>query len=361
MTETKTVTEAMVRAVFDHVLEPKLQWTINSLNLVQSIEFRDSGIFITVNLVTEDEEASETFRNQVIEIIKALGAPNVVVLTQRVNVATEGVSGIEHIILVGSGKGGVGKSNIAVNIAAALQKAGHRVGLMDADIYGPSVPIMLGTQERPEVLPDEYLMPVEAHGLKVMSIGFLVDEKKALDWRGSLVSGTIVQFIQKTFWGELDYLVIDLPPGTGDIQLTIAHKIKSDGVILVTTPQEVVLGDVRRAADLFQARKVPILGIVENMSSFTCEHCGQENDPFPASKRELEADPLEAISILAKIPLSRKIAEAADSGLPIALDAESSAAAIFAELAEKISAALSVEANSTASPKKNEASQSTLQ
>lgn len=142
------------------------------------------------------------------------------------NVASEGVAGIDKIILVGSAKGGVGKSNIALNLAAVLMSQGYSVGMMDADIYGPSVPIMLGVNERPQLLPDEYLMPVEAHGMKAMSVGFLVEEGRALDWCGNLASGTILQLIRKTFWGKLDFLVVDLPPGTGDVPLTIAHKIK---------------------------------------------------------------------------------------------------------------------------------------
>jgi ATP-binding protein involved in chromosome partitioning len=222
--------------------------------------------------------------------------------------------------MVASGKGGVGKSNVAVNLAASLAKLDYQVGLMDADIYGPSIPSLLNIQEHPEVLPNECLMPIKAHGLKSMSIGYLVEQDKALDWRGQMTSGTILQFIQKTFWGNLDYLVIDLPPGAGDITLTIMHDIKCDGVLLVTTPSKLAIDDVRRSISLFKERQIPILGLIENMSYLTCSSCGHENKTFPHVEEHNPFTELE-IECLAKIPLSNEFCRATDKGIPFVIQA----------------------------------------
>ena len=290
-----------------------------------------------MNLITDDVELITAFRATVDEALSFLRPDEVNLRIRRVDVSTEGTSGVQHVILVGSGKGGVGKSSVAVNLAAALSALGHKVGLMDADVHGPSIPIMLGQPGRPEALPENYLMPVEAYGMKTMSVGYIIDETKAIDWRGTLASGTLLQFIQKTLWGELDYLVVDLPPGTGDIQLTLAERLESDGVVVVSTPQEVVLGDVRRSVALFDKKEIPVLGIVENMGFVVCESCGHHNMPFSRSQRTVEKDPLEGIQKLTSIPLAREISDAADSGKPIALcDGESQYKDIFHQLARDV-------------------------
>jgi ATP-binding protein involved in chromosome partitioning len=219
--------------------------------------------------------------------------------------------------MVMSGKGGVGKSTVSVNIAVALAQSGQKVGLLDADIYGPSIPIMMGTFQNPTVMEDENLKPVQAHGIKFISIGSLVEKDKAINWRGQLLSGTIMQFITKTVWEDLDFLVIDMPPGTGDVHLTIANELKPNGVFVVTTPQEVVWGDVKRSLDQIKEKKFPILGIIENMSYTVCDSCGATNHPFHSIKdEELPQD----IKIVAKIPLVKEISQSCDEGIPIVIN-----------------------------------------
>lgn len=331
------INEALVRAVFDKVLEPSINWNLNALNLVKRVEVDERRVWVDVNLITDDVELITAFRATVDEALSDLRPDEVNLRIRRVDVTTEGTSGVRHVILVGSGKGGVGKSSVAVNLAAALSGLGHAVGLMDADVHGPSVPIMLGQPGRPEALPENYLMPVEAYGMKTMSVGYIIDETKAIDWRGTLASGTLLQFIQKTLWGELDYLVVDLPPGTGDIQLTLAERLESDGVVVVSTPQEVVLGDVRRSVALFDKKEIPVLGIVENMGFVLCESCGHQNMPFSRSARQIDGDPLDGIDKLTSIPLAREISDAADAGRPIALsDDENPYKKIFQELAQDV-------------------------
>jgi len=317
MTPNDTVTVQDVEAVLSRLLEPKLQWSITSLNLVKRIVITENTVEVDINLITKSVDEILEFREVLYDELRRFHPREAIIEIGHVSITREGISGIKRIVYVGSGKGGVGKSSVAVNLAASLQANGFKVGIMDADIYGPSVPTMLGINERPEVLADEYLLPLEAYGMKTMSVGFLVDEKQALDWRGNIASGTLLQFVQKTFWGELDYLIIDLPPGTGDIQLTLAHKLPCDGVLLVTTPQEVVRGDVRRCVDLFAKKGIPVIGAVENMSFFHCEECGHANTPFPQSHRFVGNDPLERVDCIDCIPLSKDICIAADAGCPI--------------------------------------------
>jgi ATP-binding protein involved in chromosome partitioning len=331
-----------INAVFDFLIEPTLKWSINALNLLKKIERKDDRILIHVNLISDDTDEKEKFIQQAKKALGDIGFDKVTIFLGKINVATEGVSGVKHIVLVGSGKGGVGKSSIAVNLAVAISKLGFKTGLMDADIYGPSFPTMLGINEKPEVLTAEYLLPIERHGIKTMSVGYLVDKGKALTWRGNLTSGTVLQFIQKTFWGTLDYLVIDLPPGTGDIPLTLAHKIKCDGVVLVTTPQNLALDDVRRAVDMFQQCEIPILGIVENMSYAVCSSCGHQNHYFPKAKPSGTDDPLNTIETLCSIPLSTAICSAADAGIPVMLtEGDIVAKEILEALAVKVTDSIS--------------------
>jgi ATP-binding protein involved in chromosome partitioning len=334
----------VIRAVVHDLIEPKLLWKIGDLNLIRRIETDSSAVRVTIDLVSDDEKALTSFRREAQQVLSPLLRGRALELeVGHVKVATEGVEGVAHVILVGSGKGGVGKSSVATNLALGLSARGQRVGLMDADIYGPSIPTMLGTTGRPAVLANEYLLPIEVHGIKTMSVGFLVERDAAIDWRGTMASGTVLQFVTHTFWGELDTLIVDLPPGTGDIQLSLAHRLKCDGVVLVTTPQEVALGDVRRSLDLFRASRIPLLGVVENMSYLACEHCGEANTPFPASARGvfegLDLD--ETPPTLARIPLAREICAASDAGTPIVARPQASAAKrAFEDLAEAVAARL---------------------
>ncbi len=305
-----------VNSILEGIPEPKLKWSLKSLGLIRSIEMNNNdAVNLRINLVTKNVDEIAHVRSQIETGFKNAGIVLGNLELGQVNVATEGVEGIKNIILVGSGKGGVGKSSVAVNLADGLSRQGQKVGLMDADIFGPSIPQMMGVDSKPEVLPDEYLMPIEAHGIKLMSVGFLVNSGAAIEWRGVVAAGTLLQFIRKTFWGTLDYLVIDMPPGAGDIHLSLAHELKANGAVVVTTPQEVVLGDVRRSIDLFEKCHIPILGLVENMSYMVCEHCNGHNLPFTPSKVGLPTD----IPVLAKLPLSKALSHAGDLGIPALL------------------------------------------
>jgi ATP-binding protein involved in chromosome partitioning len=242
---------------------------------------------------------------------------------------------VRHVIAVASGKGGVGKSTVAVNLAVALARQGKRVGLIDADVHGPSLPRMLGMNRKPEVR-DGLMLPVEAFGLKCMSIGFLVPEDQAMIWRGPMVMGALTQMLGQVVWGALDVMVIDLPPGTGDAQLTLSQKVKLRGAVIVSTPQDIALIDARRGVAMFQKVNVPILGVIENMSYFACPHCGERTEIFGHGGARAEAERL-GVPFLGQVPLLAAVRESGDAGTPIVLSApESEAAAAFQGIAKKV-------------------------
>jgi ATP-binding protein involved in chromosome partitioning len=224
---------------------------------------------------------------------------------------------VRHTIAVSSGKGGVGKSTVAVNLALALRQTGATVGLIDVDVYGPDVPLMLGTKGKPGMF-DNKIIPVEAHGLKVMSIGLLVNEREAIVWRGPMIHSFIQQMLKDVMWGALDYMVFDMPPGTGDAQLSLSQVLPLGGVVMVTTPQDVALLDVRKAIGMFQRLNVPILGIVENMSTFACPHCGQHTAIFGDTGGSRLADEY-GVPLLARLPLDPETRQGGDEGTPIAV------------------------------------------
>ena len=224
---------------------------------------------------------------------------------------------IKHIIAIASGKGGVGKSTTSVNLALALKSMGATVGLLDADIYGPSQQLMLGipADQRPEQQGGEYLLPVEAYGLKTMSMGYLVNDRTPMVWRGPMAGGALAQMLEQTLWGELDYLVIDMPPGTGDIQLTLSQKAKVSGAVIVTTPQDIALLDARKGIEMFHKVDVPVLGIIENMSVHVCSECGHREHIFGQQGGERIAEDY-GVPLLASLPLALSIREQTDSGRP---------------------------------------------
>lgn len=244
--------------------------------------------------------------------------------------------GVEAIVAVGSGKGGVGKTTLAVNLALALAKLGHRVGLLDADVYGPNVPLMLGTSAQPNVLPDQRIEPLEIQGLKVISVGFLNPGDKPLIWRGPMLHSIIRQFLGSVEWGTLDYLIVDLPPGTGDVSLSLIQTVPLTGAIVVSTPSNVSLQDGRKAIEMFRQMKVDIVGMVENMSYFVCPHCQHEIDIFSRGGAEKTASQF-GIAFLGSIQLDPDIREAGDSGKPAVLEGEDSphAKALF-DFARKV-------------------------
>ena len=246
--------------------------------------------------------------------------------------------GVEAIVAVGSGKGGVGKTTLAVNLALALAKLGHKVGLLDADVYGPNVPLMLGTSAQPNVLPDQRIEPLEIQGIKVISVGFLNPGDKPLIWRGPMLHSIIRQFLGSVEWGSLDYLIVDLPPGTGDVSLSLIQTVPLTGAIVVSTPSDVSLQDGRKAIEMFRQMKVDVVGMVENMSYFVCPHCQHEIDIFSRGGAEKTANQF-GIAFLGSIQLDPDIRKAGDSGRPSVLEGENSphAKALF-EFARKVMA-----------------------
>lgn len=244
---------------------------------------------------------------------------------------------VKHVVLVGSGKGGVGKSTVAANLACALQRLGHKVGLLDADIYGPSIPTMFGTHERPKMAEGgNKLAPVQAHGLELMSIGFLVDADEAVVWRGPMLAGAIQQFMRDVSWSELDYLVVDLPPGTGDVQLTLSQQMKVTGAVIVTTPQSVALADVVRAKAMFDKVHIPVIGLVENMSRFECTGCGESHDIFDRGGGQRAAATM-GVPFIGEIPIVKEVRSAGDAGMPIVARApDSSVSQAFVALAKEV-------------------------
>ncbi|MBL9037567.1 MAG: Mrp/NBP35 family ATP-binding protein [Archangium sp.] len=244
----------------------------------------------------------------------------------------------------------MGKSTVALNLAVALARHGAQVGLLDADFYGPSVPVMTGIKKKPVSKDGKVLEPLEAHGLKVMSIGFLIEPDKALIWRGPMMHGALMQLVRDVNWGELDYLVVDLPPGTGDVPLTVAQQVRSSGAVLVTTPQDVALADVVRAKQMFDALHIPILGIIENMNQFICPHCGKGTHIFDVGGGRRAAELMD-VTFLGEIPLDLKIRQGGDRGLPVcAGHPESAEAQSFMHLASRVAARISQENASRQGP-----------
>jgi ATP-binding protein involved in chromosome partitioning len=257
------------------------------------------------------------------------------------------LSNVKHIIAVASGKGGVGKSTTSVNLALALAKQGAKVGIVDADIYGPSLPMMLGVAEgtRPEIVDQKYFIPVEAQGIKSMSMGYLATDQTPMVWRGPMASGALLQILTQTLWGELDYLVVDMPPGTGDIQLTLAQKAQLSGAVIVTTPQDIALLDARKAIEMFYKVNIPVLGIVENMAVHSCSQCGHQEHIFGEGGGQKVASEYQT-EVLGSLPLSLDIREQMDSGKPSVIsEPEGSVAMSYGQVACKVIALLADKAS----------------
>lgn len=260
------------------------------------------------------------------------------------------MDGVKHIVAVASGKGGVGKSTVTVNLALALSAQGYRVGVLDADIYGPSQAQMLGVKEgmRPQAGENNTFLPLEAHGIQAMSMAFMVNTRDAMVWRGPMVVGAFQQMLTQTQWNNLDFLLIDMPPGTGDIQLTLAQKVAVSGAVIVTTPQDIALLDARKGIEMFRKVNVPVLGVVENMSLYHCEQCGHEAAIFGTGGGDRIAEEYDT-EVLGRLPLTLSIRELADSGRPsVVAEPESSVSQTFAEIARQV--AQSVNAHQSGGP-----------
>lgn len=343
------ITQAQVLEALSKVMDPELGKDLVTLNMIRDI--RVDGAKVTFRLVLTTpacplrKELTDNSRNAVLAIP---GVKDVIVETSaevpqaRKLPEKEPIPKVKNTIAVASGKGGVGKSTVAVNLALALGKSGAKVGLLDTDIYGPSIPTMMGIHKQLETTPDQKILPLNNYGIKLMSVGFMLDEETPLIWRGPLVMQIVKQFLTGVAWGELDYLVIDLPPGTGDAQLTLVQTIPLTGAIVVTTPQDVALIDARRAIKMFHEVKVPILGIVENMSYFQCPHCGEKTEIFSHGGGEKTSERYN-VPLLGKIPIDPKIREGGDSGKPIVVaDPASPQTEAFIKISQTVAAKISM-------------------
>lgn len=321
----KPLTEANVLEALKAVKDPDLHRDIVALNFVKGIKIDGRDLKFVIELTTPACPVRDELKAQAEqEIRRAMDVAKVEIemtsnVTRHDNKQKEAIlPGVRNTVAVASGKGGVGKSTVAVNLAVALAKDGAKVGLVDADIYGPSIPLMMGLSGRPQVK-NQRLQPMENWGVKVMSIGFLVDPMQAVIWRGPMASGAIKQFMTDVDWGELDYLVFDLPPGTGDIQLTLVQTIPLTGSLIVTTPQDISLADARKGYAMFQKVNVPVFGIVENMSYYICAHCGEREEIFDNGGGRRAAVEL-GVPFLGEIPIFTSIRQSGDSGKPIVVD-----------------------------------------
>jgi ATP-binding protein involved in chromosome partitioning len=318
------VTPQQVLDELKKVKYPGFARDIVSFGMVKDVEVGSAGVTVILAPTTARDEVVQQIREAVTATVAQMpGVPAVEVTVtapeapaRRVEHGPDGIPGVAYIIAVASGKGGVGKSTVAANLALALASLGNRVGLMDADVYGPSIPLMLGLRERPRSTDDKRIIPLEKFGLKVISLGLFIDDRTAVVWRGPMINKLLTQFLREVEWGELDYLVLDLPPGTGDAQLTITQQVPLTGGVIVTTPQDVALEDVKRGVTMFQQVHAPVLGVIENMSYHICSGCGHRAELFGHGGGAAMARQF-GIPFLGEIPLVRAIREAGDTGVPI--------------------------------------------
>ncbi len=359
------VNQEQVLATLRRVIEPQSGQDIVSLGLVSGLVVRESNVGFALEVSAKAAESMEPVRQAAEDAVFALaGVGSVTAVLTAERAAPEQaapdrepepppqmakqqsgpagglVPGVKTIIAVASGKGGVGKSTVSANLAVALAGLGKSVGLLDADIYGPSMPRMLGISGKPASPDGKQIIPMENHGLKVMSMGFLVPEDTPMIWRGPMVMGALEQMLRDVLWGELDVLVVDMPPGTGDVQLTMAQRVPLAGAIIVSTPQDIALLDARKGLNMFRKVDVPVLGIIENMSLFICPHCGERTDIFGHGGAREEAEKL-GCPFLGEIPLHKQIRETSDRGVPIVAAApDSDHAKAYVDIARGVAAML---------------------
>jgi ATP-binding protein involved in chromosome partitioning len=348
---TAELSEEKVLETLRTVRFPGLTRDIVSFGFVKDLTVGGGNVAFRLEIVTESPRAAEEIKRDATEKLRSV--PGVNAVTIRLDVQAPGpapprgaagvpppqeaiLQEVRFKVAVASGKGGVGKSTVAANLALALQRIGHRVGLMDSDIYGPSQQMMMGIAEKPFVNEANQIVPVERFGVKVMSLGFLMDVDQPVIWRGPMVMKAVEQFLQDVAWGRLDFLLIDLPPGTGDAQLTLTQKIHLSGAVIVTTPQDVSLIDARKGLAMFQKVNVPVLGIVENMSYYICPQCGHREEIFKHGGGRRTAEQLK-VPFLGEIPLDPKVAIGGDAGEPIvAAEPKSGVTAAYVKIAEEI-------------------------
>lgn len=345
--------EQQVRAALSTVKYPGFSRDIVSFGLVKEVRVMGSDVTVQMAIATSDPKVPQAIKDQSEAALRAL--PGIGQAIVRIDIHAPAqtpapgaggavqaaqIDGVKHVIAVASGKGGVGKSTVAANLAVALQKNGAKVGLCDCDLYGPSIGLMFGSNERPMATEENRILPIERHGLRLMSMGFLLDDAAPAILRGPMVTKYTQQFLRQVEWGELDFLVLDLPPGTGDIQLTIVQTVALAGVVIVTTPQEVALIDARKASTMFAKVNVPVLGLIENMSYFLCPSDGQRYDIFGNGGGAREASRLK-VPLLGQIPIDIATREAGDRGLPITIgDDANPVAQEFLRIAQVLSDSL---------------------
>jgi len=343
------ITEESVREALTQVKYPGFSRDIVAFGLVKEVKLDGADVEVTIVMQTRDEKVpQQIFKDaqDALNKIAGIGETRVNIDVKDPDTAVGGeggaaggksaIAGVKKVIAVGSGKGGVGKSTVSTNLAVSLAKAGYKVGLCDCDLYGPSTGQMFGTDQQPMANEKDEIIPIEAHGVKLMSMSFLVSEGSPVIVRGPLATRYTQQFLRQVEWGQLDYLILDLPPGTGDIQLTIVQTVALDGAVIVTTPQEVALIDARKAATMFAKVNVEILGVVENMSWFECAH-GERYHIFGDGGGVIEAERLK-VPLLGQVPIDVQTRECADAGMPVALLSaeESVTSGAFKDIAEKL-------------------------
>jgi len=344
------VARADVETALKQVVDPYLEQDLVSAKAVKNVAVNGGEVTVDLVLGYPARGSKEALAADVRAKVAALPGVENVAVNVSWKIETHGVQrgvkplpGIKNIVAVASGKGGVGKSTVAVNLALALAAEGARTGILDADIYGPSQPRMLGVRRKPESKDGKTIEPIEAHGLQSMSIGYLIDEETPMVWRGPMVTQALEQLLKDTNWRDLDYLVIDLPPGTGDTQLTLAQKVPVSGAVIVTTPQEIALLDARKGLKMFEKVDVPVLGVVENMSTHICSNCGHEEHIFGSgggSRMARES----GVTLLGSVPLDIRIREEADGGKPtVVAEPESRIAQIYRDIARRVAGRLALQ------------------
>jgi len=364
-----------IKSALSQVLHPQYEKDLISLDLVQDLIIQDKYVAFTLEMPKKDDSLADYLKKECTKAVqKFVDSEAILDITVGINISRqrelEGESsapeqsqqppqqepvlpGVKNVIAVASGKGGVGKSTVAANLAVALSQTGARVGLLDTDIYGPSVPTMFDVKERPNITTQKKLVPIEKHGVHLVSMGFLVDTDQAMIWRGPMVTSAVKQFMQEVEWGELDYLILDLPPGTGDIQLTIVQTVPLTGAVIVSTPQTVALDDARKGVAMFSKVNVPVLGIVENMAYFVPDDAPEKKYYiFGKHGARKLAQRLE-VPFLGEIPLREQIRETSDSGTPVvAADPASPSAIALKEIANRVQQTISIQNQSGESSNK---------
>jgi ATP-binding protein involved in chromosome partitioning len=337
-----SLSEATVQAALKQLVDPNTGKDFVATRSVRNIKVTAEDVSLDIELGYPGKSQVEPIRRQVAQALRQAGARNVAVnvaskvVAHAVQRGVKLIPGIKNIIAVASGKGGVGKSTTAVNLALALASEGASVGVLDADIYGPSQPMMLGIAGRPESRDGKHLEPMEGHGLQAISIGFLIDVDTPMVWRGPMVTQALEQLLKDTNWRDLDYLIVDMPPGTGDIQLTLAQKVPVTGAVIVTTPQDIALLDARKGLKMFEKVGVPIVGIVENMSIHVCSNCGHAEHIFGEGGAERMCRDYK-VPFLGSLPLDIHIREQADSGRPsVVSDPDGAVANAYKAIARKV-------------------------